>query len=160
MLNGITTYKLTGKIAVCWRLTTYVGLQKLPNVCCTFAGFCSSGVNQRTPGFRIPYPFQTQKSEVWPWGLIDKSYFHPNHFCLLKICMSLKQFLYSGNWGTGFRSEGGEFWPPGGLSPKFAQNRCFPHRIASKLHDFEKKENGSVSGASGAPSVHRRMVSI
>ncbi len=31
-----------------------------------------------------------------------------------------------------------EFWPQGGLSPKFAQNRVFSLETASKLHDFEE----------------------
>ena len=39
-----------------------------------------------------------------------------------------------------------EFWPQGGLSPKFAKNRDFSLKIAGKLHDFEEILGASAAG--------------
>ena len=40
--------------------------------------------------------------------------------------------------------------PRGALSPTFAQNKVFFLKIASKLHDFEKKNLGGKEGPSGS----------
>ncbi len=44
-----------------------------------------------------------------------------------------------------------EFWPQGGLSPKFAQNRDFPLKLAWKLHDFEQFLGVRGHGSPGPP---------
>ena len=72
-----------------------------------------------------------------------------------------------GSWGTcrkglpqkGTGSRGGSFWsggsgvltPEGALSPKFAQNRGFPLKIAWKLHDLDNKYWGARGARAGPP---------
>ena len=56
----------------------------------------------------------------------------------------IQDFGQGGQWS---------FDPKGGLSPKFAQNRGFPLKIAWKLHDFEEILGAGLPGPPGSATV-------